>query len=70
MEAESTLHRSTRLYIAGDSIVINGLTVFVSYLYTVVSDILEISAVKDSCVGYLTANIFGRISLLRLEIFN
>ena len=40
MDAKSSLHRSTRLYIAGDGILINGSTVFMPYLYTELSEIL------------------------------
>jgi hypothetical protein len=40
-----------RLYIAGDDILINGSAVFVSYLYTVVSEILRTSAVNRFLCG-------------------
>ena len=52
-DAESTLQRSTRLCIAGDSILINGSTVFVSYLYTVVSEILGTSIVQEFVCGLI-----------------
>jgi hypothetical protein len=52
-KAEGSLHRSTQFCIAGDGILINGSTVFVSYLYTVVSEILRTSVVQDFLCGFL-----------------